>query len=347
MNLTDFDYELPEELIAQYPAPERTGSRMLVMGRKSGDCEIRNFVDIIDYLRPSDCLVFNDTKVIPARVYGRRTPTGGKVEILFLEELSGNCWHCMMKPGRRLRPGQVVALGEEGGDAVVVKRRREDGTFEVEARNRGMHGLMEKYGTVPIPPYIQRETDVADRERYQTVYARQPGAVAAPTAGLHFNEQVLEKIKKVGVETANVTLHVGPGTFRPVKTEKIEEHKMHEERFELSKAAARKINETRAGNGRVIAVGTTSVRVLESCVESAGTKTGVVPQSGRTRLFMYPPHKPRVTDGLLTNFHLPRSTLLMLVATFSSTAKVLAAYRLAVKEHLRFYSYGDCMLLLP
>ena len=344
MKLSDFDYDLPAELIAQHPAVDRAGSRMLVMDRSSGECGLRVFGDIVDYLREGDCLVFNDTKVIPARVLGRRKETGGRVEILFLEELSNDTWHCMMKPGRRLRSGQLVTIDGLDGEDVAIGERREDGTFEVKSVRKPLREIIQQAGSIPLPPYITRETTAADAERYQTVYARRAGAVAAPTAGLHFTEEILARLENKGVQRTAVTLHVGPGTFRPVKTENIEEHVMHEERYELSPDSANAINLTHARGGRVIAVGTTSVRVLESCVDS---DTGnLVPRCGRTRLFMHPPAIPRITDGLLTNFHLPRSTLLMLVACFCSTEHLLAAYRLAVRERFRFYSYGDCMLLM-
>lgn len=347
MQLSNFDYELPAELIAQEPAPSRTSSRMLVMNRRTGQCDVCTFPDILRYIREGDCLIFNDTRVIPARVYGRRSGTGGKVEMLFIEELDSTAWKCMMKPGRRMRVGQVVEVeGASKDEHIVVKKRFEDGTFEVEAPGKYLRDMIEAYGVIPLPPYIQRGAEPTDSERYQTVYARKPGAVAAPTAGLHFTPGILGELEARNVKRANVTLHVGPGTFRPVKSQRITDHKMHEERFELSSETARIVNRTQEQGGRIIAVGTTSVRVLETCVDPQNPDR-VLPGSSRTRLFLHPPMKPKITDGLLTNFHLPRSTLLMLVATFSTTENVLAAYRLAIKERFRFYSYGDCMLLLP
>ena len=317
------------------------------MNRRTGQCEVCGFPEILRYLRAGDCLVFNDTRVIPARVYGRRSGTGGKVEMLFIEELDGTAWKCMMKPGRRMRAGQVVEVeGASKDEQVVVKKRFEDGTFEVEAPGKCLLDMIEAYGVIPLPPYIQRGAEPTDSERYLTVYARKPGAVAAPTAGLHFTPGILAELEARNVKRANVTLHVGPGTFRPVKSERITDHKMHEERFELSLETAQIVNRTREQGGRIIAVGTTSVRVLETCVDPQNPNR-VLPGSSRTRLFLHPPMKPKITDGLLTNFHLPRSTLLMLVSTFSTTENVLAAYQLAIKERFRFYSYGDCMLLLP
>jgi S-adenosylmethionine:tRNA ribosyltransferase-isomerase len=344
MRTADFDYQLPEELIAQYPQPHRPASRMLVLERDTGTCEIRSFADLPEYLNAKDCLVLNDTKVIPARLLGTRIPSGGQVEALLLEELSTGRWHALMKPGRRLRPGDEVEINGSRGTSFRVAAKRPDGSFELEFASGDVLALLERFGSVPLPPYIRRAAEAGDQERYQTVYARTPGAVAAPTAGLHFTPEILAQVQARGVSVATVTLHVGPGTFKPVQAEHVEDHEMHEERFVLTPQAADQINSARAQGGRVIAIGTTSVRVLESCVGEDGRS--VVPRVGRTRLFLYPPARPRSVDGLLTNFHLPRSTLLMLVCTFSSVDNVLAAYRLAVREKLRFYSYGDCMLLL-
>jgi len=345
VRLADFDYELPEELIAQRPADKRHDSRMLVVSRKTGTCEIRTFPDLPGYIRPGDCLVINDTRVIPARLYGRRQGSGGHVEALLLEPLGEERWKCMLRPGRRLKKGSCIDLGAPGeGTGFEVLAKSADGTAEIAFFGAGSADLIERHGSIPLPPYIRRDATEDDLDRYQTVYAESPGAVAAPTAGLHFTPEILAAIRDRGADVATVTLHVGPGTFRPVKTERIDEHEMHEERYVLSAEAAAVVNATRENGGRVIAIGTTSVRVLESCADPATRR--VVAQSGRTRLFMRPPIRPVVTDALLTNFHLPRSTLLMLVSTFSSVKDVLAAYRLAVRERFRFYSYGDCMLLV-
>ncbi len=344
MNVADFDYDLPEELIAQHPAARRDQSRLLVMDRATGACQLRMFGDFPQFVRPGDCLVLNDTKVIAARLFGRRDPTGGHVEAFLLEERAPGRWQALLRPGRRLDPGSRVLLDGEP-HTFVVTARLDDGTFEIEFDTTDVLGLLERAGRVPLPPYIQREASAEDVERYQTVYATRPGAVAAPTAGLHFTPEILAGLETTGVKIARVTLHVGPGTFQPVKAERIEDHIMHEEAYEISPEAAATINGTRAAGGRVIAIGTTSVRTLESCADPA-TRT-VRAERGRTRIFLHPPKQPVVTDALLTNFHLPKSTLLMLVSCFASTETVMAAYRLAVQERFRFYSYGDAMLLLP
>jgi len=345
MKVSDFDYPLPAELIAQHPAARREASRLLVLRRETGRCELRGFTDIGAYLRPGDLLVLNDTRVIAARLLGRRDPHGGAVEAFVLEELRPSVWQCLLRPGRRLRPGDRVRLEGDPDATFTVTARRADGTFEVAFAVPDVLALLDRAGQVPLPPYIRRPPTAMDRERYQTVYAVRSGAVAAPTAGLHFTAEILERLRQQGVETAHVTLHVGPGTFRPVKTDTVEEHVMHEEPYELPAETAEAIGRTRRRGGRVIAVGTTSVRTLETCAD-AGTRT-VQPGAGRTRIFLFPPQRPVVCDGLLTNFHLPRSTLLMLVSCFSRRENVLAAYRLAVQERFRFFSYGDCMLVLP
>ena len=348
MRVADFDYELPPELIAQTPPPTRDASRLLVMERATGACELRTFRDFPGYLRPGDCLVLNDTRVFPARLFARRATAGaGRVELLLLEPLAhppGQAWKSMAKPGRRLKAGEVLTLEEAPGETVTITGRLEDGTFAVRFSAADVPALLERAGRVPLPPYIEREADAADRERYQTVYADRAGAVAAPTAGLHFTPELLAGIAAAGMAVTRVTLHVGPGTFQPVKAERIEEHVMHAERYELSPETAALVNGTRARGGRVVAVGTTSVRVLESCVVP-GTHT-VAPGRGETRLFLHPPKTPQVVDALLTNFHLPHSTLLMLVSCFSSWERIQAAYALAVRERFRFFSYGDCMLLV-
>jgi S-adenosylmethionine:tRNA ribosyltransferase-isomerase len=344
MQVSDFDYDLPPELIAQYPPAQRSAARMLVMSRISGDCEIRTFRDFPGYLRPGDCLVLNDTRVIPARLLGRRVPSGGQVEAFLLEEIGPTRWRCMLRPGRRLRAGARVELSAAPGHCFEVLARDAEGTFEIEFAEPNVRAVIEQAGRVPLPPYIRREPEPGDRERYQTVYAEKCGAVAAPTAGLHFTRDVLDGLAQGGVRIAKLTLHVGPGTFIPVQAARVEDHVMHEEVYELSQEAADTVNAARGEGGRIIAVGTTCVRVLETCGD--GGSGHVVPAKARTRLFLHPPYRPRVVDGLLTNFHLPRSTLLMLVSTFSSVENVLNAYRLAIRERMRFYSYGDCMLLL-
>mgnify|MGYP006274647755 CR=1 FL=1 len=343
MKTSDFDYELPEELIAQAPLTPRDASRMLVLHRDTGECEVRTFAQFATFLSNGDCLVVNDTRVIPARLFGRRVPSGGRVEILLVEQRSESEWACFLRPSRRLKPGDRIEFERAEAEAVVVAKNAE-GHCRLRIEAQDPNGVIEQAGHVPLPPYIRREDEAADRERYQTVYAEKPGAVAAPTAGLHFTTRILDEVAAKGVETARITLHVGPGTFRPVQTDNPEEHTMHEEVYELPEGAADTIRRTRERGGRVVAVGTTTVRVLETCADPA-TRT-VRAGEGRTKLFLHPPKQPTVVDALLTNFHLPRSTLLMLVSTFSSVDAVLAAYRLAVRERFRFYSYGDCMLLV-
>lgn len=343
MKVSDFHYELPDELIAQRPAERRDAARMLVMDRSSGACRIRSFRDFPSLLREEDCLVVNNTRVIPARLFGHRQESGGRVEAFLLENLGDGLWKSMLKPGRRLRPGARVDIEGGNGACYEVIRKQADGSAEIRFSCDDVKSLLERVGAVPLPPYIRRVADSSDTERYQTVYAVQPGAVAAPTAGLHFTPEILTVIREKGTRIAAVTLHVGAGTFKPVSTEHVEDHVMHEESYELTDETASVINTTKTRGGRVIAVGTTSVRVLESCLSPDGNE--VVPGTGRTRLFMYPPAKPRITDALLTNFHLPGSTLLMLVSCFSSREHVLNAYALAVRERMRFYSYGDCMFL--
>ena len=345
MNVSDFDYDLPADLIAQVPAERREFSRLLVMQRQSGRCAVHGFRDLGQFLRPGDLLVLNDTRVIAARLLGRRDPSGGAVEAFLLHALAPQRWQCLLRPGRRLHPGERVCLDAAPGVGFRVTQRRQDGTFEIEFEAPDVLALLDQAGQVPLPPYIQREPSAADRERYQTVYAAHPGAVAAPTAGLHFTRPLLADLRARGVQTAFVTLHIGAGTFKPVQADRVEDHVMHEEAYDLPAETADLVRLTRTRGGRVIAVGTTSVRTLETCADPA-TRT-VIAGHGQTRIFLYPPQTPAVCDGLLTNFHLPRSTLIMLVSCFSSTAHVLAAYRLAVQERLRFYSYGDCMLLLP
>jgi S-adenosylmethionine:tRNA ribosyltransferase-isomerase len=340
---SDFDYELPRDLIAQYPTERRDESRLLVLDRRSGTIEHRVFRDVTDYLRARDVLVLNESRVFPARFMGKRRGTGGRVEMFLLKELSPFRWEVLVKPGSRIRPGCVLEFGDGRMTARVV-RGLPSGKREVELALSGdVHRAIEEYGQVPLPPYIEREPEELDSERYQTVYARVDGAVAAPTAGLHFTEPLLASLASRGVAAARLVLHVGLGTFRPVASEDPDEHEMEEERYEVSPDAAGTINAARASGGRVVAVGTTSVRVLETVADADGR---VHPGEGGTRLFIRPPHEFRCVDVLLTNFHLPRSTLLMLVSAFAGRDAVLAAYGEAVREGYRFYSYGDAMLVL-
>jgi S-adenosylmethionine:tRNA ribosyltransferase-isomerase len=342
MRVADFDYELPSELIAQRPPEHREHARMLILNRDTGEARCGLFTEIVSLLRPEDTLVVNDTRVFPARILGRRA-TGGGVEALLVRECAPGLWESMLRPGRRLRPGENVAI-TDSDRSFTVEERTGNGTFVIRFETDDVHALLEQVGRVPLPPYIERQADDHDHERYQTVYARRTGAVAAPTAGLHFTPEILKTITDRGTTVARVTLHVGPGTFQPVKVEDVRDHVMHEEFFELSQETAETVNRTRARGGRVVAVGTTTVRVLETQADGNGR---VRPGTGVTDLFMHPPMRPGAVDALLTNFHLPKSTLLMLVSTFASVESVLAAYRLAVRERFRFFSYGDCMFLVP
>lgn len=343
-----FDYRLPEELIAQYPRPCRGKSRMLVMDRESGHCEIHSFSEFPSFLPSGSCMVFNDTKVINARIYGVKLSSGhAVVEILLISKISPGRWKCLLKPGKRVKPGTVIGMRALNGtvsekDIFTVKDRIGEGEFIIEFSNPDTDYLLREYGHVPLPPYIKRKDEFSDIRNYQTLFADKPGAVAAPTAGLHFTQDILSELEAKGVLTTNVTLHVGPGTFKPVSVENIMEHKMHSEYYCLSEESASLINATRRKGGKITAVGTTSVRVLESCAAEKGL---VEASSSETNIFLYPPYRPKTVDMLLTNFHLPQSTLLMLVCTFADREKVLAAYQFAIKEKFMFYSYGDCMLL--
>ncbi|MBP2652879.1 MAG: S-adenosylmethionine:tRNA ribosyltransferase-isomerase [Firmicutes bacterium] len=339
MQLGDFDYHLPEELIAQYPVPERDHSRLLVLNRADGAISHRRFFDLPDYLLPGDTLVFNNTKVIPARLIGMKADTGGKIEVLLLNRLEGNQWETLVKPGRKARPGTVIRFGDDLSCEILevtdfggrIVRFIFDGIFEE---------ILDRLGETPLPPYIRSR--VADKERYQTVYAKEDGSAAAPTAGLHFTNELLVNLKERGIKSAFVTLHVGLGTFRPVNVEDVTSHVMHREYYSISEEAAAVINETRHRGGRVIAVGTTSVRTLET----AATGDSISANSGWTDIFIYPGYKFKMIDGLITNFHLPKSTLLMLVSAFAGKERVLAAYREAVSEHYRFFSFGDAMFII-
>ena len=335
MKLSDFDYNLPEELIAQYPADKRDESRLLVLDRKSGKIEHTVFKDIINYLSPSDLLVLNDTLVFPARLIGRKKKTGGKVEVFLLKEISHNRWEIIPHSAFR-NPNLIEVVFGDGELECRISER--EAIFEC---NGDIYKMIEKYGKVPLPPYIKREANPSlDYERYQTVYAENRGAVAAPTAGLHFTKELLSNIEKKGVETAKVTLHVGYGTFKPVKAENIKEHKIEPEYYEIKESEAIKINNAVKSGKRIVAVGTTTVRTLESFTGEINA------QNGYTSLFIYNGFNFRVTKSLLTNFHLPKSTLLMLVCAFAGRDMVLYAYREAIKEGYRFYSYGDAMLII-
>ena len=340
MKTHDFWYELPEELIAQTPLEQRDASRLLVLDRISGDINHRHFYDVIDYLKPGDCLVMNDSRVLPARLLGHR-PTGGAVEVLLLRDLGDKKWECLCKPGRKMQPGNEVIFGD-GELTATVLEVREDGNRVVEFYYEGIFlEVLERLGKMPLPPYIKAE--LSNQERYQTVYSKEVGSAAAPTAGLHWTPELLEKAREKGVKLAFVTLHVGLGTFRPVKAEEISEHHMHAELCMLSQETADILNETKRAGGRVICVGTTSCRTLESLVNEDGTFEA---KSKWTEIFIFPGYTFKAMDGLITNFHLPESTLVMLVSAFAGREHVLAAYEEAVRERYRFFSFGDAMCIL-
>ena len=336
----DFNYYLPEELIAQTPLEKRDSSRLLVLNRKTGETGHKHFYDVFDYLQPGDCLVMNDSRGLPARLLGKR-PSGGAVELLLLRDMGDKKWECLAKPGRKLQPGQEVIFGD-GELTATILEVLEDGNRLVEFHFEGIFlEVLERLGKMPLPPYIKSQ--LQDQERYQTVYSREVGSAAAPTAGLHFTQELLEKLKAKGVSLAFVTLHVGLGTFRPVKVENINDHHMHSELCILPEETARILNETRKAGGRIICVGTTSCRTLESLACEDGT---FVPGSKWTEIFIYPGYRFKAMDGLITNFHLPESTLVMLVSAFAGRENVLNAYSEAVQEKYRFFSFGDAMLIL-
>lgn len=340
MKTHDFWYDLPEELIAQTPLEKRDTSRLMVLDRESGEVSHRHFYDIIDYLRPGDCLVMNDSRVLPARLLGHR-PTGGAVEVLLLRDLGEKRWECLCKPGRKMQVGHEVIFGE-GELSAVVTQVKEDGNRIVEFRYQGIFlEVLERLGKMPLPPYIKAE--LQDQERYQTVYSKEVGSAAAPTAGLHFTNELLDKIRAKGIKTAFVTLHVGLGTFRPVKAEEISEHHMHSELCMMGEETANILNETKAAGGRIICVGTTSCRTLESLVDEDGTFRA---KSKWTEIFIFPGYKFKAMQGMITNFHLPESTLVMLVSAFAGRENVLRAYEEAVREKYRFFSFGDAMTVL-
>ena len=339
MKTHDFWYDLPEELIAQTPLERRDGSRLMVLNRETGEIQHKHFYDVIDYLNPGDCLVMNDSRVLPARLMGHR-PTGGVVEVLLLRDLGNKCWECLCKPGRKMQVGNEVIFGD-GELTAVVREVREDGNRVVEFRYEGIFlEVLERLGKMPLPPYIKEE--LQDQERYQTVYSKVLGSAAAPTAGLHFTPELLEQIKAKGVNIGYVTLHVGLGTFRPVKEDEITDHEMHSEYCVISQETADLINRTKANGGRCICVGTTSCRTIESWAAEDGTMTA---SAGWTDIFIYPGYRFKVMDALITNFHLPESTLIMLVSALAGREHILAAYREAVREKYRFFSFGDAMFI--
>lgn len=339
MKLSDFNYELPEELIAQHPYNKRDEARLMVLNKTEQTIEHKIFKDVIDYLEPGDCLVINDTKVIPARLYGKKE-TGARVEFLLLNQMENDIWEVMVRPGRKLLPGAKVIFGEGLLEAEILEIL-DGGNRKVKFTYQGIFNeILDKIGLMPLPPYIKAE--LKEKDKYQTVYARDIGSSAAPTAGLHFTKELLEKIKQKGVIVANVTLHVGIGTFRPVKVENIEEHKMHSEHFYIGQDDVDKINTAKKNGKKIIAVGTTSCRVLESVADENGYVKKVETD---TSIFIYPGYKFKCIDALITNFHLPESTLLMLVSALAGREYILKAYKKAVEEKYKFFSFGDAMII--
>ena len=339
MNVADFDYNLPEELIAQVPIQKRDESRLMVLNKKEQTIEHKTFKDIIDYLKPGDVLVRNNTKVLPARLYGKKE-TGANVEFLLLKNINDDIWECIVRPGNKLHVGTKVVFGEGLLNATILDIMP-GGTRKVEFRYQGIFNeILDQIGLMPLPPYIHEE--LKEKDRYQTVYAKYDGSAAAPTAGLHFTEELLKKVQEKGVQIANVTLHVGIGTFRPVKEETVENHEMHSEHYYIKQEDVEKINQAKKNGNRVIAVGTTSCRVLETISDENGYVKEI---EGDTQIFIYPGYKFKCLDGLITNFHLPQSTLLMLVSALAGREYMLNAYEEAVKEKYRFFSFGDAMFI--
>lgn len=340
MDVKDFYYDLPEELIAQDPLEDRSSSRLMVLDKNTGEVEHRIFKDILEYLQPGDCLVINNTKVIPARLYGVKEGTQAKIEILLLKRKQNDIWETLVKPGKKCKPGTRILFGEGllTGEIIDVV---EDGNRLIQFHYEGIfEEILDRLGQMPLPPYITHQ--LKDKNRYQTVYAKYDGSAAAPTAGLHFTKELLQQIRDMGVEIAEVTLHVGLGTFRPVKVENVLEHHMHSEFYMISQEAADKINRTKESGHRVIAVGTTSTRTLEAASDENGRLRET---SGWTEIFIYPGYRFKVIDALITNFHLPESTLVMLVSALAGREHILNAYQAAVEENYRFFSFGDAMLI--
>ncbi|MCQ2551059.1 MAG: tRNA preQ1(34) S-adenosylmethionine ribosyltransferase-isomerase QueA [Clostridia bacterium] len=346
MDINQFDYNLPKELIAQKPTEQRDMSRLMVIHRTSGEIEHRHFHHILEYLKPTDCLVMNNSKVLPARLFGVKEGTGAKIEFLLIKRIEGDTWETMVRPGRRMKIGDSVIFSDDF--KATATGYGDDGTRIVEFNYDGIFlERLEELGKMPLPPYIERESELEDKDRYQTVYAKDEGSVAAPTAGLHFTQEILDKAKDMGVKLEYVTLHVGIGTFRPVKVDKIEDHHMHFEEYYVNEETAKSINETILAGGRVVSVGTTSTRTLESAayLDEASGKYLVKAGAGNTGIFIYPGYKFKIVDSLITNFHLPKSTLLMLISALYDREKILDAYKIAVEERYRFFSYGDAMFI--
>ena len=341
MKTSDFYYDLPKELIAQDPLEDRSSSRLLVLHRKSGRVEHRVFTDIVEYLKPGDCLVRNNTKVIPARLYGTRVDTGATIELLLLKRMENDVWETLVKPGKKASQGVVISFGDGilTGEIIDVK---EDGNRLIQFRYEGIfEEILDQLGQMPLPPYITHT--LKDKNRYQTVYAKYEGSAAAPTAGLHFTEELFQKLEEKGVLVANVTLHVGLGTFRPVKVDDVSKHHMHTEFYQVTKEEADRINKAKQAGGRIVCVGTTSCRTIESAADENGV---LKPGQGDTDIFIYPGYSFKMMDVLITNFHLPESTLLMLVSALAGKEQVMRVYEEAVRERYRFFSFGDAMIIL-
>ncbi len=340
--LSDFHYDLPADLIAQYPLEDRASCRLMVVNRETGEIAHRRFSDIVEYITPNDCLVLNDTRVFPARLIGKKDKTGARVEIFLLRNLEGKTWEVLVKPARRVRIGNKIVFHKDLSGDIIDNTLSGGRIIEFNA-NGNLFQVLEKIGQTPLPPYIKREPEQIDKELYQTVYAEKPGAVAAPTAGLHFTSTLLRRIELNGAQLAKVTLHVGLGTFRPVQVEDVSRHKMESEYYEVETEGARLVNDTRQRGGAVIAIGTTSVRVLETITDQHGF---IRPARGWTEKFIFPPYDFKSVDHMLTNFHLPGSTLLMMVAAFSNLNLMKKAYEEAVRQKYRFFSYGDAMYII-
>ena len=349
MNIEDFDYNLPPELIAQHPLSKRDSCRLMVLNRKTKTVEHRHFYDVLDFFERGDCLVLNDSRVIPARIYGTKAVTGAHVEILLIKRVEGDKWECLVRPGKRLHDGDKVIIDDDNKFIahILGVYNKENSTRLIEFEYDGIFmERLEEVGSMPLPPYIERPADDSDKENYQTVYSKIDGSVAAPTAGLHFTEELLQKASDKGIKIAYVTLHVGIGTFRPVKVENIEEHKMHFEECSVSEEAANIINSVLESGGKIISVGTTSTRTLESLAVKTAKGYRVEAKKTSTGIFIYPGYEFKIVNSLITNLHLPKSTLIMLVSALYDRENILKAYNIAVKEKYRFFSYGDAMLIM-
>ncbi|WP_110111463.1 tRNA preQ1(34) S-adenosylmethionine ribosyltransferase-isomerase QueA [Bacillus sp. CGMCC 1.16541] len=342
MKVDLFDFHLPEELIAQTPLEQRDASRLMVLNKKTGDIEHRSFHDVLSYLKEGDCLVLNNTRVLPARLFGTKEDTGANIEVLLLKQMEGDTWETLIKPAKRVKEGTVISFGDGRLKATCVETSDQGGRLLEFTYDGIFYEVLDSLGEMPLPPYIKERLD--DRERYQTVFAREQGSAAAPTAGLHFTEEILEELKNKGVHIAFLTLHVGLGTFRPVSVDNIDEHDMHAEFYQVSEGTAQLLNEVRENGGRIVSVGTTSTRTLETIASENDGK--FVAASGWTSIFIFPGYEFKAIDGMITNFHLPKSTLIMLVSALAGREHVLHAYNTAVEERYRFFSFGDAMLII-